>query len=406
LGNYGSAVLAEADGFGVGFTPISPIHLEDENGRSQALVYSLPGAPVRYRLMRHPDIASVSQQRMLAATEKLQETEFTKRYSSLPRLVDAVDMPVPVLATARSILSFVEILHGRDVERGTFCSELVAIFFSEIGLPLFLENRNPSEISPNHLASCLLFEVPDAFLMADQISGSWKMRENLTLPMFNRSTFLPFTIRRKEQANEIQEVVGSIQTILNGNISALEREANILHINLQHEINIAALQCDAFGDMTRGTRIRAFALRLRLLSFLRASVYAHGKSIREGGRIEEIKSWAPASVALIRLWQTLTLNIQHAFLRSSIMLALSITRRVRVTTRSPLKYLQMQYRRKLLIRQWQKHCKERAATSEKLMLLLHDSNMSEQSLYYFDLTVSMAEQAALNELSQGQSISA
>jgi cytochrome c553 len=66
----------------------------------------------------------------------------------------------------------------------------------------------------------------------------------------------------------------------------------------------------------------------------------------------------------------------------------------------------MQYRRKLLIRQWQKHCKERAATSEKLMLLLHDSNMSEQSLYYFDLTVSMAEQAALNELSQGQSISA
>lgn len=163
-------MLAEADGYGVGFTPLMPVTFRSSD-RFGTLTYSLEGAPKRYQLLRHPGIQKLDQKFVTDTTELFVRTFFNKSYSDLERLVNAVNLHPVINSFARKLLGFADKFKSDSKQTGSFCSELVAAYFQLLDLPLHADKSLPVEISPNDLCSpqCLLEPVYDAFIHAESI---------------------------------------------------------------------------------------------------------------------------------------------------------------------------------------------------------------------------------------------
>jgi hypothetical protein len=143
-----------------------------------------PGRPTvwaaafpRYRrlvVLRHPGLAALSPDEILAAAERLRETEFYRAYARWERLVDASTIPGPWKPSARSLLRLLD--RRKIYDPGVFCSELVAKFYAEVGLPLFDHELSSGEVSPGRLASadCRLIPLntPAVISAADLAVGA------------------------------------------------------------------------------------------------------------------------------------------------------------------------------------------------------------------------------------------
>lgn len=166
-GHYSHAELVvttvwrfDATSQGVGFRAADIIKCETQ---PDGTIYWLEdvGPRTHFDVFRHPG---------LAAAQSKDKTEFAARlrgitielegrqYSELRRLVDmptALDQYPRVKKTLRKVLERVDAKNekAKRINPGSFCSELVASIYEQLGVALFIRTVAPVAVAPNTLAN-------------------------------------------------------------------------------------------------------------------------------------------------------------------------------------------------------------------------------------------------------------
>lgn len=190
-GDYSHAALVldshslfEADGYGVGFTPVSAI-LVKVAGKTRKWWKFSDGRQVL--VLRHPDLASrypdtigLPGLQLLDAVREAVAPYLGQPYSHLERLAKASLLPAGLQPALRQVLrlwQYVDSMRGTDRNLdsclpGLFCSEVIVEVYQRLGVALFAENRPAGIVSPNALVSalCKLTErVTGALATAEQV---------------------------------------------------------------------------------------------------------------------------------------------------------------------------------------------------------------------------------------------
>lgn len=160
--------LVESDVLGVGPSLLETIWLDTGAGERWS-VARLPEGLQAVVLLRHPDMAAVSNATLDAAGAKLTESEFYRSYAALDRLVDASSLSEIVRPAARRAMALID---PKATLPGSFCSELVAKYFRLLGLALFDPDLDPHKVSPSRLAQSLLMPVEGATIAPADLGSS------------------------------------------------------------------------------------------------------------------------------------------------------------------------------------------------------------------------------------------
>jgi hypothetical protein len=196
--------LSESDGMGVGWTPL---HLFSANleGEHTEQVVAIPGGAARAAVLRHPALEKFSAADLQDASARLQDREFFRSYTNFSRLPAAARLSGGRLLISQSLLALADRRRDPNRRAGTFCSEFVAMFFQELGIPLFKIDLRPEQVTPNDLAGqdSLLCRLQRVVVVASAISDS-AYGYAPSYPSIERSTFL----LRLVQESATAELVG------------------------------------------------------------------------------------------------------------------------------------------------------------------------------------------------------
>lgn len=231
--------LAEADPSGVGPTPPNTIMLSLD-GRAFESVVPFPGAR-RLLLLRHPEVARLPPEQILAAAERLRKREFYRAYSKFDRLVDVSFLPPPVRQPFRQVMNLFD--RRETVDPGAFCSELVAKFFVELGVPLFENDVEPGLISPSRLAAkdCRLIPAPHIPVIWAEDLGSMARGYQWTFGganrrLFDRKVALTWQVNQREATKRISMAVDAfneqlrlaeVEWVEKARVRSIERDERI-----------------------------------------------------------------------------------------------------------------------------------------------------------------------------------
>ncbi|KQQ86380.1 hypothetical protein [Massilia sp. Leaf139] len=393
-------ILAEADGLGVGFTPMVPRAFENPATFSTLLAYALPGNPRAYKLLRHPGIAALPRERLQAASQSLQDAHFSRAYSRLRRLVDASGLPAAALPAARGVMGLIDGLRKTRGEPGSFCSELVALYYAELGLPLFADSRAPANVSPNDLdaGDCLLEEVPDAFADLQQLGAGWRERGS-PAPMLDRGGLLSVAIGQKSAAAALGRFADALSEPADAMAQATMTSMRTLQRGLEAALGEAQRQYTAMDDLQGVQRIQGFALQARMLAHLLDAIGAEDARQRGAGLPEHaLAQWRLANSELMLHCQTLLGALQHAHLRERLLFAMRLMRaQRRAGGGSILKRRRLARERKSLMRQWLRRRGERG-DSARMLHALRTPAVDGAVLDHIEHVVCLTLQAAQAEL--------
>jgi hypothetical protein len=303
-------MLAESDGDGVGFTPMLPTRFEN-TGSPPAFVraYAVPGV-TRYKLLRHPQIQNISPERLLAAAQKLQDEHFSRPYSHRSRLLDAYDMPAPLRELAKKAYDMVQ---KPDPIAGSFCSELVGLFFNEIGLPLFTEDRAPSSIAPKDLDAegCLLEDVGGAFLMPDDFKG-WTRRDPLLPESSERENFLPYAVSVTRRKHAVSDLLDSADLLFADFAQVGIKQMRNLQAGLE-EISLISFRLWSHAGATEQTqRADLVASESLLLVHLIDAIEQQSLAYRGSTAVKVNLAWVPAFTELMGQYTKLYSELAQA----------------------------------------------------------------------------------------------
>ena len=102
---------------------------------------------------------------------------------------------------------------------GSFCSELVAKFFRNMGLRIFDSEIEPGHVSPNHFvrSGCCLRPVPNAFITTLDIQDHSYATINSQLrkieELFSRQRQLPREVSRAAKSAHTTKLIASLKTL-------------------------------------------------------------------------------------------------------------------------------------------------------------------------------------------------
>jgi hypothetical protein len=206
----GHGCLVESDGAGVGETFPQLLSLSRGNGRE---VICLPAEePVsELVVLRHPGMASVSEKARADALARLRQREFYSDYSELARLPKlAVRAPAVLRRVAERTFGKFDGLVAPNRAPGAFCSELVAIYFEVLGLPLF-PGIVAGALSPNSLVTNSKWLIEDAVLHPRDIpdgAAAWYAPFGL---MPSRRSWLRPRVMSQRLLRRLKETVGAFE---------------------------------------------------------------------------------------------------------------------------------------------------------------------------------------------------
>lgn len=104
-------------------------------------------------VLRHRDIGKISKPKIDRALERLEENDLHKRYSKLERLVDISTYPKIAKELIKKTISLTsKSKKNKDYIYGSFCSEVVAIFYSYINLNISSKKQLAHMISPGDIS--------------------------------------------------------------------------------------------------------------------------------------------------------------------------------------------------------------------------------------------------------------
>lgn len=235
-------LLAEADPHGVGPTLPDWMTLYRE-GHPAERVVSFQGA-THLVLLRHPALAKMPPEDLLAATERLSKREFYRAYSRWERLVEISFLPRwlrPVMRGAARLFD-----RRKHYDPGAFCSELVAKFFDELGVSLFTSAVDPATIEPSRLiaADSRLALAPGVpVFWPHDLEGATVRHWTAGRAAFHdRATTLPATVKQREGLRRTMDGLKSF-------------EAAVVRVGVE-QTEAARARSEA---MLEGLRTQAFA---------------------------------------------------------------------------------------------------------------------------------------------------
>jgi hypothetical protein len=241
LGPFAHAALVisptwwfEADNYGVLTAPKLPTFV----GRCDTDIIYLLEVPNHLRVFRHSALSNLTEIELYRLEQRLRfspvrdQLEF-REYPAWHRLADAADLPPSAKRAARFLL---RMFNGRvPINPGSFCSELVAQVYADLGIQLMRDRRSASKVNPKALASesflqplAVIGDKPENFredpLLLESMRRSFAYglaRETHGAKTVQRRAFVLFV---KKELNEVSGKLDElVATISQNNARAGER---------------------------------------------------------------------------------------------------------------------------------------------------------------------------------------
>ncbi|MBC3915972.1 hypothetical protein H8L32_00610 [Undibacterium sp. CY18W] len=395
----GYPILVESDGLGVGSTILSAHTLCGPGQGDIELAYSIPNAPKKYKLLRHPDIASVSLECLQAARKRLEARAFHRSYSQLSRLIKPAKLHPTVETIAEGVVRFAERTLSSPNMHGVFCSELVVMYFEELNLPLFESQQKASMVSPNDLdrAPCILAEVENAFVDGSLLRFMRGSRPSM-LAGFTRAEIMPQLTSGFRAAAEIDRALDEFNEFVRENwlkqADQLEKGYLAEMESYYQSIEIAIKT----GDTAGVDKLLKLAVDASISMHLWRAINNYQEKVFAGQMsTQECEAWPPAMFKLSAIHRDMSSNTLHAHLRISFLRALRAIRTKRNNARTSWA---TQYRlkrsRKKILRDFVAH---RKATAAALSLFPNEEEtglLSPLSISLMEKVIEEAERGALS----------
>lgn len=151
--------IFESDGTNVVGNKILKIvgHAQTENEFIQ--LGKIPGEVASCAVYRHPDIGSISQDHFAGALRRTMTHYYGRDYSYMSRLGRMAKANRVFRWVIQKYCEYKDRQLSEHALPSVFCSELVAHFYDELGLPLFADGRPPDDVSPTDLTHSRLKPV-------------------------------------------------------------------------------------------------------------------------------------------------------------------------------------------------------------------------------------------------------
>jgi len=404
-GSAGSVALLEADGFGVGFTLPKHFHFCTESGTTTA--YSIPHSPERFKLLRHPEISALPRKRLQEAAQRLFQHMLHRPYSKLQRLVKPAALPDPIERLAEEVLAIADRFRAPKEVDGIFCSELVALYFRELALQLFTDERAPPSTFPSHLddiESCLLREVePNAFLDVTTFRGQALIPE-VDLQCYERDELLPMLVAHRVRADATRAKVDNfhrnVVSVYCGQLEATERSFRQLYESAtQH-----ALEAAGYGDYTYSKKFRSHAASLLFFAQISRELLEMLKYISNfPGVPPDGGSFVEVLVTLTNTLSVLSARVLPRYERSNALFSLNLNRSMRHAPQCDhQKRKELEKARRALIDQWQRARESNREDSDPGNIV-NSQQPSEDAMLMVRSLLQRAGSAAAAELGLGGS---
>lgn len=395
-----SLYLAESDTSGVGFTFLLPMSLYPGGQSTAERVICIPENPREWILLRHPECENIDLSRMIQASKDLQENDFYKTYSAVPRLLEAITLPDFPNLLAKHVAQAIESCRFDKGTRGAFCSELVATFFSRLGLELFTDGRDPHTVSPNDflLPECRLTVVTDAFVDAGSLlpgtygyGTPYQKRSNdplLRAMISNRDVYDKITVSMKGAERALQEAYTWIITPHIKNAEAMDRQ-------FAEQIALA----EQWHEYEYVEKLQRYAIMFKYGCRLLQNVYEHKHHYWSGDiPLVDIAAWDQASATLQFSASQMIYCAQRALIRNT---ALSGLRRIRSIHKvSPPGRIQLVKFRRLRannLKLWCQYKKDSYASLDSCIKFSSAGVPGEQATAYIQDVIQKTHQSLIDE---------
>lgn len=397
--------LAESDTNGVGFTFLMPMSLHTGNSLGGETVFQIPDNPRKWILLRHPECKNIDSAKMHQASLDLQKDDFYKAYSAAPRLLEAVTLHKSYHSLANIVTQAIEIYRGNKETRGVFCSELVAKFFSNLGLELFSDGREPHTVSPNDLLlpECHLEVVENAFVNKQSLPSKTYAYGSPSQKRKN-DPFLRYMINQRSTLDQITKSVDELKENLRHiNLANIEHRDKLAE-ETQNQIAESIALAELWNEPQQVEKLLRYAVMHKYGHLLSQCINEHDNLQRfENTSAKDIESWNNASVILYYRAIEIQSHAQSAFLRNSI---LSGIRRVRKLSKDFSSHrTQLSKLRRFqtnMFKIWEKHKHENYEAFIFHKKLLTTDTLNEQADMYIHKIEQQALQLLIEELTSNE----
>ena len=199
--------LFESDGLGAGFTGLSMNLIRAESKLVSCQVI-FPYDSVAMAIYRHPGLAQIPKNDVERAIEVVTSQYYADPYSLIERLAETLALPQSIKTAAQKIAKALTRRPAHPGDTGVFCSELVAILFQTLNLPLFGTPKRPATISPNLLANSNLERVN---YTSEPFTPTEENMANIEFNLHVRKSILPILSSSKKAGKVLDYNVKEIQ---------------------------------------------------------------------------------------------------------------------------------------------------------------------------------------------------
>lgn len=286
-----------------------------------------------------------------------------------------------------------------------FCSELVAEYFSKLGLELFTDGREPHTVSPNDflLPECRLNVVEKAFvdtlsLPSQTYSFGTKSQDQ------QRNPHLRAMINRRSASDTINKNFDALEESLRDTTQALNEQLCKISDETQMRIAERITLAELWNEPEEVEKLQRLAVIHNFGHCLLQCISEHDERQRFGKTpAEDINSWNDASATLTFIASEMMSRAQSALLRNTILTGI---RRIRETYRdyTPRGVQVMKFRvlRTRMLKVWEKHKRENRQDLEFNQRLHSTGVLSEQAQRYIHKIIQEAFQLQSDELSRSE----
>ncbi|WP_129954458.1 MULTISPECIES: hypothetical protein [unclassified Rahnella] len=392
--------LAESDTAGVGFTRIMPMSLYQEGLSTSETVYCIPDNPKSCVLLRHPECKNIDEAQMCQASIQLQKNDFFKTYSAVPRLLEAVTLPNPYHLLLKGLAQTVECCRVDEGTRGAFCSELVATFFSTLGLDLFSNDLHPHTVSPNDflLPECRLKVVTDAFVDTSTLPPGTYGYSSIVQGRKN-DPYLRAMIKRRGVSDQLSATVDCFTNNLREANTRLTEQQNEQATIIENQFMQSIEQAEVWGDSSEVEKLQRYAIMYKYGNRLLQCLDEYDNRLRN---VEppsaDIDSWNNTNANLQYIAIEMMSCAQNALNRIKIVSGLRRVRKIHSNSKPSIaKLLKFRRFRVKILRDWQKSKHENYNTRNFLKRLLATGMLSEQAQAYRRDVAQITYQCLINE---------
>jgi len=337
---------------------------------------------------------------MRKASIQLQESDFYKSYSAVPRLLDAMPSANSEHNLLGGLAQIVESCRFDMGTRGTFCSALVATFFSILGLELFSDRRDPHTVSPNDfsLPECHLTVITDVFIDTGTLPEGAYGYFSHSLKR-KKDPFLRAMRRRRGISDEFSLTFDiAVNTLHESNANLIEQQ-NELAVTIENQFMQSITQAEEWGDYRDIQKLQRFATMYKYGHRLMQCMDEYDVNLRNGSHASsDIYSWNDASAVLLFFSSEMMSSSQSALNRMKILSGLRRIRRLHIDSKpNRVELAKFRRFRTRILRDWKKQKYDNYKSRELQREILMTNVLSQQAKDYVSEVARNTYQSLVDE---------